>query len=311
MEIVLGFGRLAKSSPSAIAIGNFDGVHIGHQAMLNLLTAKAAAAAVLPAVLTFEPHPLAVLAPQRAPPRLYDLRAKAVLLAQYGIKRLHVIRFTQSFAAIGATDFLALLTERCAARFLAAGSDFRFGHQRLGDIGMLRQAAARGAFELLTMADCLSNGLRVSSKRVRAAVAAGEFALAATLLGRPYAIAGRVVRGDQIGRKLGLPTANLRFVHEPALRGVYAAWASIDNDQGQLPAAMNVGTRPAVGGSALVIETHLPDYSRNLYGHRLSLQPVRFMRPERNFASQGELAAAMRSDVQACLAVLKREPLGS
>ena len=198
------------TTPVALTIGNFDGVHLGHQAMLARLVAAARRLRVAPCVLTFEPHPREFFAPDQAPTRLTSLREKLELLSRFGVERAHVCRFNFDFAKTTAEEFIArILHQGLAARWILVGDDFRFGARRSGDLVLLKQAADRCGFDLEAMPSVVLDGVRVSSTAVRDALAAGDMTRAQRLLGRPYSISGRVVRGVGIGRTLGCPTANI------------------------------------------------------------------------------------------------------
>ena len=193
---------VAAASPVALTIGNFDGVHIGHQAMLVRLTDAARELGVPPCVMTFEPHPREFFAPDKAPTRLTSLREKLELLARFGVERVHVCRFNFEFAKTTPEDFIDRILHRgLAARWILVGDDFRFGARRGGDLAMLKQAAGRCGFEAHAMASVIVDGVRVSSTAVREALAAGDMRRAQRLLGRPYSISGRVVSGDRLGRQ--------------------------------------------------------------------------------------------------------------
>ena len=210
--------------PVALTIGNFDGIHRGHQAMLERLVAESRRRGLVSCVLTFEPHPREFFSPRSAPTRLASLREKLELLAARGIGRVHVERFTGPFAALEPEAFVErVLAKRLKARWLLIGEDFRFGARRSGDLALLKSLAGRQGYEVEVMPAVTRAGVRVSSSAVRAALASGDLALAETLLGRPYAISGRVVHGRKLGRALGLATANVQLKHNrPPLTGIYA-----------------------------------------------------------------------------------------
>src|SRR5690349_15814134 len=236
----------AAAAPVALTIGNFDGVHLGHQAMLAELT-RAAGRLGLPAcVLTFEPHPREFFAPDKAPTRLTSLREKLEWLASYGVDRVHVCRFDYRFAQTPAEEFIERIIARgLAARWVLVGDDFRFGARRAGNLVMLKQAAPRFGFDVAALASFALDGERVSSTALREALAAGELEQAARLLGRTYTISGRVVGGDGLGRKLGFPTANVHMKHNrPPLTGIFAVRLHVDGEA--LPAAASLGVRPTV-----------------------------------------------------------------
>lgn len=289
--------------PAALAIGNFDGVHRGHQGILRRLLETARAADLCPLALSFEPHPLALLAPARTPARLLDLRSKAELLAAAGVAQLNVMAFTRAFAALPAEEFLQSLRARLGVRALVAGEDFRFGQGRQGDAAMLRALAPRLGFELLLVKDVAAGADRVASKLVRAALQANDLERAAELLGRRYCFQGRTGRGDRLGRELGFPTANVFFNGSPPLRGIYAAETRLAGRT--WPAALSVGVRPTVPGGRLAVEAHLLGYAGpDFYGETLQVEPRFFLRPERRYAGLPELRAAIAADVERCRGLL-------
>ena len=214
----------ASPSPTALTIGNFDGVHRGHQAMLARLKDRARALGLRACVLTFEPHPLELFAPQTAPTRLTSLREKLELLAAHGVECVQVSRFDRAYASRSPQDFIEqVLLAGLGMRWLLIGDDFRFGARRAGDFALLQEASAKHGFGLEAMPTVAQEGVRVSSSAVRAALAAGRLAEAEALLGRPYSISGRVVHGDKLGRQIGYPTANVQLRHNrPPLSGIFA-----------------------------------------------------------------------------------------
>ncbi len=208
-----------SARPVALAIGNFDGVHLGHQAILVGLREHAAVAGMIPAVMTFEPHPREFFSPGTAPARLTSLREKLELFAEAGIERVYLMRFNRRLAGVSAQDFIQQMLHGISARFIMVGEDFRFGAGRTGGLDELRAAG----FEVRTLPDVMADGERVSSTAIRGALAAGALSRAAQLLGRPYGISGHVAHGDKLGRQLGYPTANIHMLHErPPLFGIYA-----------------------------------------------------------------------------------------
>ncbi|MGE0454208.1 MAG: bifunctional riboflavin kinase/FAD synthetase [Vicinamibacteria bacterium] len=289
----------------AVAIGNFDGVHLGHQALVRRIVERARATTGSAVVLTFDPHPARVLAPERAPEALLTLEQRAELLAGLGVDRLAVLPFDAAMAGLAPEAFAErVLAGALGARAVVVGEQFRFGRGRSGDVAMLRAAGARLGFEVLSVAPVVEAGVRVSSSRVRAALAAGEVELAGRLLGRLPFVDGRVVRGDGRGRQLGFPTANLDVLNQ-ALPGpgVYAAWCRLPDGR-MHGAAANVGRRPTFGGGDLTVEAHLLDHAGDLYDRTLRLSFVRRLREERRFDGGDELARQIGADVHAARAAL-------
>jgi riboflavin kinase/FMN adenylyltransferase len=308
MQIFRGVPRPAQRLPSALTVGNFDGVHRGHQALLARLTAAARTRGLVSAVMTFEPHPREFFAPQAAPARVSSLRDKLQALQAAGIDRVYVQHFNQRFASLSATDFVErILIDGCAVRWLLVGDDFRFGARRAGDNALLQQYAARGSFELEQMPTFDDGGERISSTAVRAALAAGDLPRAERLLGRPYAISGHVQHGRKLGRSLGFPTLNLRIAHaHPALRGVYAV--SVHGlGSAARPGVASVGLRPTVDSEGhWLLEVHLFDFASDVYGALVRVEFVKKLRDEEKYDTLDDLAAAIRHDAEQARALFGR-----
>ncbi len=290
----------AAAAPAALTIGNFDGVHLGHQAMLAEL-ARAAGRLGLPAcVLTFEPHPREFFAPDKAPTRLTSMREKLELLAGFGVDRVHLCRFSYAFAQITADDFIGRVIARgLGARWLQVGDDFRFGARRGGDIVMLRQAGPRLGFEVAALTSVTLDGERVSSTAVRAALDEGGLDRARNLLGRPYSMSGRVVRGDRLGRKLGFPTANIQIKHNrPPLTGIFVVELS-GVRQEPLRAVASLGVRPTVRQQgAPTLEVHVLDFEGDLYGRHVRVEFLHKLRDEEKYADLATLTRQIALDVE-------------
>jgi len=290
----------AAAGPTALTIGNFDGVHLGHQAMLAELTRAAGRLGMPSCVLTFEPHPREFFAPDKAPTRLTSLREKLELLAGRGIDRVHLCRFDYRFAQITAEDFIERIIARgLGARWLLAGDDFRFGARRAGDLVMLKRNGARLGVEVFALASFVQDGERVSSTAVRRALAAGELARAERLLGRPYSISGRVVRGDGLGRKLGFPTANVQMKHNrPPLTGIFAV-RLYGAAAAPLRGVASLGVRPTVKQQdAPVLEVHALDYEGDLYRRHVRVEFLRKFRDEEKYADLATLTRRITLDVE-------------
>lgn len=290
----------AGGTETAIAIGSFDGVHLGHAALVERLREEARRRNLESAVLTFEPLPREFFAPAAAPARLTTLRERLCALAGLGLGAAHVQRFDAGFAALEPDAFARRLRDAHCARCVLVGEDFRYGAGRAGDFASLAAAGRRLGFEVDVLATVRSNGERVSSTRVRAALASGDLAAAQLLLGRRYAITGRVVHGAKRGRTLGFPTANVRLGRDrPALHGVYAVKCFGATTRG-LEGVASLGVNPAVtDGGRATLEAFLFDFSGDLYGRRLSIEFHRKLRDEAHFASLDELAAQIRRDCDA------------
>lgn len=295
------------SSPVALTIGNFDGVHLGHQALLAQTAGAARALGLVPAVMTFHPHPREVFDPVHAPPRLSSLREKYSAIARAGIEHLYVPRFNAAFAKLSPDAFLDLLQHRLQVRWLLVGQDFRFGAKRGGDLALMRAQANIRNMEVVALEDVLSDYERVSSTGVRSALASGDLLAARRMLGHPYAITGRVVHGRKLGRTLGYPTANISLTRrKPALHGVFAVRCKgIRGLEGVANGVASLGTNPAVqvdGSPSL--EVFLFDFSRDLYGQRLEVEFVAKLRDEMHFDSLEALTAQIRRDCEQARALL-------
>jgi riboflavin kinase/FMN adenylyltransferase len=290
----------AANTPIALTIGNFDGVHLGHQGMLAQLRQSAQRLGMPACVMTFEPHPREFFAPDQAPVRLTSLREKLVLLAERGVDDVQVCRFNYAFAQIAAQEFIeSILVRGLGVRWLQVGDDFRFGARRAGDFNMLKQAADRFGFEVAAMPSVMLDGERVSSTLVRNALAAGDLTLAGRLLGRPYSISGRVVRGDQLGRKLGFPTANVQMKHNrPPLTGIFAVQLQDDTGAAQRGVA-SLGIRPTVKQQGQpVLEVHVLDFDGDLYGRQVRVDFLHKFRDEKKYADLETLKRQIAIDVE-------------
>ena len=299
MRIHLGVPA-SGSGPTALTIGNFDGIHRGHRAMLARLRAAADQRALPAALMTFEPHPREFFSPSDAPPRITSLREKAELAAQCGVDELYVCRFDAAFSRQTPDYFIEeLLHRRLDVRWLLVGDDFRFGARRAGDSERLVAAGARLGFSCQVMETVVEGGLRVSSSAVREALAAGDLALAERLLGRPYAISGRVAHGDKLGRTLGFPTANIPFSHRrAALSGIFAVTiAGVAAEP--LPAVASLGVRPTVKAKAdPLLEVHIFDFSRDIYGKRVHVEFHHKLRDEARYPDLESLTRQIAVDAQ-------------
>lgn len=278
----------ATSSPQAIAIGNFDGMHLGHQALLRQLVAYAQTYKITPSVMTFEPHPREFFMPQNAPARLASMREKLEYFAECGVQHVYVQRFNQAFAAQSPAAFMQVLRQQLNANVVMVGEDFCFGAKRAGTV----QTLIENGFNVIPLPEVQLHGERVSSTLVRNALAAGELVKAHTLLGRPYSISGKVVHGAKLGRQLGYPTANVHMRHErPALTGVYAV--KLNN----LPAVANLGNRPTLEGiPKLKLEVHVFDFNGDLYDQHVHVQFFHKLRDEQKFAGLDALKAQIALD---------------
>ncbi len=310
MEFIRGIINLRPGHHGCVAtIGAFDGVHAGHRAVLGLLK-KTAAAMELPAtVLTLEPLPREFFNPRTAPARLMSLREKCELLAAFGIERLLCVRFAQRVREMQAEDFIReVFVEKLGLRHIVVGDDIRFGHEQQGDFALLHTLGQEHGFTVERAPTLHLAGERVSSTRIRKALAASDFTLARTLLGRPYTIAGRVVLGRQLGSTgTGFPTANLALHrHRSVLSGVYAAGVRGAGEQ-RLQGVANVGVRPTIGEQTeALLEVHILDFSGNLYGRRITVDFCCKLREEQRFSSMDELRLQIGRDIETARAWFAR-----
>ena len=298
MQILRGLHPI-DTHAVAVTIGNFDGVHLGHQAMLSELRAAAQSRGLQTAVVIFEPHPREFFTPQQAPARLTSLREKLELFETMGVDRVHVCRFDAQFAQKTAADFIHALHERLHAKFVLIGDDFRFGSGRAGDFALMEKIGAQQGFEVQAVHSVMHEGVRISSTAIRAALAAGQLRMARAYLGRPYSISGRVVHGDATGRKLGYPTANIQLKHNlPPLKGIYVVSAHAES-LGVLQGVASLGVRPTLKQDAKpVLEVHLFEFAQQIYGKHLRVEFLQKLRDEQKFNGMDELTRQIASDVE-------------
>ena len=290
---------------SVVCIGAFDGLHLGHQALVRHAVDRARALGVEAAALSFEPLPREFFAAASPPPRLGPVRAKVEGLRALGADVVGLLRFDARMAAMSPEAFVdAVLVQRLRAREVWVGPGFRFGHRRAGDLATLQALGREAGFTAGEIEPLVIDGERVSSTHIRTALVAGDFDHASRLLGRPYAVSGRVVRGRQLGRTLGYPTANLRFGGKvPALRGIYATRVHGIGDA-PWPSVSSFGTRPTVGGVEPLLEAHLFDFDGDLYGRRIEVEFVARLRDEEKFDDLPSLVVQMDRDAEQARRVL-------
>jgi riboflavin kinase/FMN adenylyltransferase len=304
IEVFRGLPPPARRRACALAIGNFDGVHCGHRELLTRVADAARTRGLVPAAMTFEPHPREFFARASAPARIANLRDKTEGLRACGIERVFVLHFDRRLANVEAVAFIDdLLVAGCGMRWLIVGDDFRFGARRAGDIALLRARAPLLGYEVEQLATVRQGTERVSSSAVRAALAAGDMARAAQLLGHPYHISGRVLHGAKLGRQLGFPTLNLRLAHKhPAVHGIFAVL--VHGIGAPRPGVASVGLRPTVDQSGRwLLEVHLFDFAEEVYGRLVRVQFLQKLRDEEKFDSLEALTAAMHRDTRRARAV--------
>ena len=304
-RLQLGSATATVGTRSAVAVGNFDGVHRGHQALVAAAVARARETGGSAVVLTFDPHPARVLRGDQSPSSLTTLAQKEELVSELGVDRLVALAFDAVLAALSPEAFVSeVLAALLGARHVVVGESFRFGQARQGNARTLEALGGRQGFDVQVVQPVLHGGRPISSSRVREALGVGDVKDAAALLGRPYALDGRVVRGDGRGRGLGIPTANLAVEEQmlPA-RGVYAGRVRLPGGDWRA-AVVNVGERPTFGGTGVVVEAHLLDFSGDLYDARLRLSFQARLRGEERFASAEALVERIQADVRAARELL-------
>ncbi len=302
MKVVLRLEELPHGCPRPIAtIGNFDGVHLGHQQLMREIVRRAGGVGGTPSIVTFHPHPIQVLAPDNAPRQIQTLAQKLATLESLGIRLAVVIPFDMKLAQMSARDFATvILWERLGLEEIHVGPNFAFGHRREGSFNLLKEIGAEKGFAVLRIHQVQFRGNRVSSTAVRQALLSGQVALARRLLGRPFSLEGEIVHGASVGSGLRIPTANLRSKNELLPRmGVYATLLTVDGSRHR--SVTNVGVRPTVaepGSPAPVtVETHVMDFGREIYGKGVTLEFLVRLREERKFADKAALVAQIRRDV--------------
>lgn len=301
MQVLRSIPELsALPGPVFAAIGVFDGVHLGHQAVISTSARHAKEAGGTPVVVTFDPHPARVLRPEKAPRLLTATQHKIALIRELGVEHLLVVKFDREFAATPPEEFVRqLVSDAKPLREISVGHEWSFGRNRAGNLTLLQKLGAENGFDVVGIKPVAVNGSVVSSTSIRRAVEVGDFAKAAEMLGREYTILGTVKQGAQLGRKLGFPTANLSAHSEQfPPNGVYAAEAKLHGEV--LRGIVNLGFRPTVSGAQpeRLLELHLFDLARDIYGEDVEVRFTRYLRPEQKFAGLDELAVQIARDVE-------------
>ncbi len=300
MELIRGLHNLLPRHRGCVAtIGNFDGVHLGHQAVLGQLAEKAAELGLPTTVVTFEPQPLEYFTGDQAPSRLTRLREKLLALRRFSVVRVLCLRFDRRFAALSADEFIQkILIDGLDVRYLVVGDDFRFGRDRAGTFATLETAGERYGFQVAHMHTFLVDGERVSSTRVREALVAGDMLGAERLLGRDYRMSGRVVHGAKLGRQLGFPTANI-FLHRRVspIQGIFVVEV-FGLEREPIQGVASLGTRPTVDGTRPLLEVFMFDFDQDIYGRHLQVSFLHKLRDEERFDSLVILTAKIAEDVQ-------------
>jgi riboflavin kinase / FMN adenylyltransferase len=305
MKVFRGLPNAEARAPCALTIGNFDGVHRGHQALLGSVRAAATRLQLDAAVMTFEPHPREFFAqcagdPSKAPNRIANLRDKLQSLSNAGMDRVIVEHFNAHFAALSPQEFIEkVLVQGLHVKWLMVGEDFCFGAKRAGDIQMLAEAGEQYGFEVETLGTVMNGAARISSSAIRSALAQGDFPHADQLLGHPYAISGHVIHGRKLGRTLGFATLNLRVAHKhPVLSGIFVVQVH-GLAASPLPAVASLGVRPTVDDSGRVLlEVHIFDFAQDCYGKLVQVEFLKKLRDEEKYDDLPTLTAAIARDTQ-------------
>ena len=308
MEVIRGWHNVRPEHHGCVAtVGNFDGVHLGHRALIGQLASLGRERALPTALVTFEPQPLEFFAGENAPPRLTRLREKLTALRALPLDRVALLRFDARLCAMSPVEFVeSFLVAGLGVRAVVAGDDFRFGYRGGGNFDLLVSLGERRGFEVVKRETCCVRGGRVSSSWIRDALANDELDIARELLGRPYTVGGRVARGDRRGRTIGFPTLNIAFRRRrPALRGVYAVTVTGLDDR-KLDAVANLGSRPTVDGRGVMLEVHVFDWSGDVYGRCVDVSFVAKIRDERKFESFDALRVQIGRDSARARAILGR-----
>ncbi len=297
MQILRGL-HSPDNQPIALTIGNFDGVHLGHQALLSQLQQAAQERNLSTAAIVFEPHPREFFTPQQAPARLTNLREKLEQFSAHGLSRVYVCRFNEKLARTSASNFIEALYSQLKAKYVLIGDDFRFGNARGGDFALMEKMGAQQGVTVQSMNSMLQDGVRVSSTAVRIALKDGNLRLAQRYLGRPYSISGHVEHGEKLGRKIGYPTANIQLKHNiPALTGIFVVRVSIEGEK-MFEGVASLGVRPTVASNGKpILEVYLFDFEQEIYGKHLHVDFLHKLRDEMKFDGLESLTKQIALDV--------------
>ena len=300
MKIIRGIENLNNEfTQCVVTLGNFDGVHLGHQQLINHLIEQGKKLNLPTVVMLFEPQPLEFFSKQNAPARLTSFKEKVQLIEKLGIDYIIAVPFTQTFANMSANAFIQdWLINKLSAKYIVIGDDFQFGRDRKGDINLLQQYTQNNQFSVESMPTFVWNNLRISSTAVREALFNSDFELARCLLGRDYAIQGRVVHGNALARQLGFPTANIHLNRKkPALQGVYFVKVKNCCSNQYYHGIANIGIRPTIEGKKAILEVNIFDFSGDIYGQYLDVTFVCKLRDEKKFDSLADLKQQISQDV--------------
>jgi len=318
MKVFRGLSHSIPDRPCALTIGNFDGVHLGHQALLAQVRQAANRLNASASVMTFEPHPREFFAMRvghadKAPTRISNLRDNMNAMALAGMDNIIVEHFNATFANQSPHDFIEkVLVRGLRVKWLMVGEDFCFGAKRAGNVKMLQEAGQQYGFEVVTLPTVTSSGKRISSSSVREALAVGDFKTSFALIGHPFTISGRVVHGQKLGRTIGFPTLNLRFAHQrPAVHGVFVVQVHGLNEQ-PMPAVASLGVRPTVEDAGRVLlETHVFDYNESCYGKLVQVEFLQKIRDEQKFPDMASMTAAIHQDAETARAYFRQHGIST
>ncbi len=300
MELIRGLQNIRSEHHGCVAtIGNFDGVHLGHQAVLGQLAEKAAELCLPTVLITFEPQPMEYFIPDKVPARLTRFREKMLALQRYSVDRVCCLSFNDKLANLTAQDFIEqVLIEKLGVKYLVVGDDFRFGLNRSGTFDMLVTAGKKYGFQVVSMHTFEIDAKRVSSTRIREALEKGEMASAEKLLGRRYRMSGRVAHGEKLGRELGFPTANIHLHrHASPIQGIFVV-EGFGLDKEAIEGVASVGTRPTVNETKALLEVFLLDFDQDIYGRHIQVSFLKKLRDEEKFDSIEELKQQIQMDVE-------------
>ena len=299
MKLIRGLHNLTQPLPGCVAtIGNFDGLHLGHQHVINQLKSVAEIKGLPSVVMVFEPQPVEFFNPEHAPLRLSRLRDKIIRLSQMGIDYMICLHFNASFASLSAEQFIQqILLDKLNIKHLVIGDDFRFGKGRSGDFQYLKQRGHEAGFEVENTHTLLIDNERVSSTRIRQCLAENDFVTARQLLDRPYTLSGKVAHGKKLGRQLGFPTINLKMGNRPiAVNGIFAVLVKgLDNRV--LRGVASIGTRPTVNGSSVILEVYILNFAEQIYGRCVDVEILHKIRDEEKYDSLNALTVQINQDI--------------
>lgn len=297
MKIITNLNKNINSHPKAIAIGSFDGVHSGHQAIINKLLDISAENNLIPYILFFEPLPKEFFLKEKSPLRIYDFRNKVLNLKKFGVQNIICHKFDQKFANVNAEDFIRnFLVEKLNTKHIIVGDDFKFGRKRAGDYNLLKKHSTSYGFTVDKVSTLSLDNSRVSSSQIRQAITNHDLDQAQKLINRPLEYNSRVIHGQKNGRKIGFHTANQKLPKNSVLKGVYLSKVYIDGDE--YYGVTNAGTRPTIDGQNTLLETHIFDFDKDIYGKHITTEIISFIRPEKKFNSFDELKSQISQDTQ-------------